>query len=178
MRRPPEGAAKLNWRARWSWSGCMTLGRDFVELVVLSAYGHTVTLGGVQLNPSNPAIKTRGAVVPVLLSTLYRRKKAFEPRWADAGECIEAASRLSITNLSTVSAALGATNSPAEEIRRVRNFYAHRHKDTATIAAATNLFSGPTRPAVLELAAYTGGGNRVIESWVAGLIVVATAAAQ
>jgi hypothetical protein len=81
-------------------------------------------------------------------------------------------------NLSTVSAALGAINSPADEIRRVRNFYAHRKQGAAMKAASTNLFSNPVSPVVFELAGYTSGGNRVIESWVAGLIVVATAAAQ
>jgi hypothetical protein len=146
------------------------------ELIILSAFGHTTTLGGVQLKPSHSAISGRHSVVPVLLST-YKRKKT-EPRWADAAECIDAAYRLSIMNLSTVAAALGATNSPADEIRRIRNFYAHRKQETAHRAIATNLFSTNSRPASFELARYTNGGYRVIESWTRGLLIVATAAAQ
>lgn len=146
------------------------------ELIILSASGRTITLGGVQLKPSNPAIKSRGSVVPVLLS-MYKKRR-FEPKWGDAVECVDAASRLAITNLSTVSAALGAINSPADEIRRVRNFYAHRRKNTATNAAIVSLFSNPRRPVVFELAGYTTGGIRLIESWIAGLIIVATAASQ
>jgi hypothetical protein len=147
------------------------------ELVVLSAFGHTVTLGGLWLSPSNVAITNRSLVVPVLLST-YKKKRIFEPEWGDANKCVDAASRLSIMNLSTVAAALGAINSPADEIRRVRNFCAHRKKGTAMNVAATNLFSTPTRPMIFELAGYTSGGSRIIESWVTGLIIVATAAAQ
>jgi hypothetical protein len=148
------------------------------ELVILSAYGHTVTFGGIKINPSSAAITSCKSVVPVLLSTYKRKGRSFEPRWFDAGECVDAAKRLSIMNLSTVAGAIGSTNSPADDIRRVRNFYAHRAKDTATKATATNLFSAPTHPTVFELAGYTSGGTRIIESWVAGLIIVATAAGQ
>lgn len=147
------------------------------ELIVLSASGRTTTLGGLQLKPAHASIRSRSSVVPVLLS-MYKKKRIFEPKWGDATECVDAAQRLSIVNLRTVSAALGAINSPAEDIRRVRNFYAHRKKNTAMHAATLNLFSNPLRPVVFELAAYTSGGSRVIESWVTGLIIVATAAAQ
>jgi hypothetical protein len=146
------------------------------ELVILSAYGHTSTLGGLQLTPSDAAIKSRSSVVPFLLKKYKRRK--YEPKWARADECIEAASRLSIVNLPIVSAALGATNNPADAIRHVRNFYVHRGKDAALLAKSTNCFLDPRCPHVFDLAEYTSGGNRVIESWTAALIVVATAAAQ
>jgi hypothetical protein len=146
------------------------------ELIILSAYGRTITLGGLQLKPCSASIQRRSSVVPLLLSKY--KKRTYEPKWGDAADCVDAASRLSIMNLSTVSAALGAVNSPADEIRRVRNFYAHRRKGAAMKAASTNLFLNPLRPVVFELVGYTSGGNRLIESWVAGLIVVATAAAQ
>jgi hypothetical protein len=146
------------------------------EVIVISAVGRTTTLGGLQLTPCNPAIKKRASVIPILLST-YKKKK-YEPKWFDATECIDAGSRLSIVNLSTVSAALGATNSPAEEIKHVRNFYAHRKKGTCMNAAGTNLFLRPTRPIPPDLTRYTSGGNMVIEAWVTDLLTVATAAVQ
>jgi hypothetical protein len=102
----------------------------------------------------------------------------FEPRWADATKCIRAAQQLAIANFSTVSAALGAINSPAEDIRRVRNFYAHRKKGTAQESGATSLFASPTRLEAFDLAAYTSGNIRIIESWVNNLNLVALAAAQ
>lgn len=148
------------------------------ELIILSAFGRTRTLSGVPLAPCSAAITSRSLVVPTLFSTYKKKKIRFEPRWADATECINAGQRLLIRNLSTVAGALGAINSPAEDIRRVRNFYAHREKETARDAIATNAFSTRSHPEIFDLAAYTSGNVRVIESWVTNLVLVATSAAQ
>jgi hypothetical protein len=147
------------------------------ELIVLSAFGRTVTLAGVPLAPCHGSVKRCHLVMPYLFRTPGPRYR-FEPRWADATSCIQAATRLGIINLPTVSAALAATNSPAEHIRRVRNFYAHRSRRGIQDAMATGVFSSPVRADVFELAAYTTGSVRVIESWVSNLVLVATAAAQ
>lgn len=148
------------------------------ELIILSAVGRTVTLGGAPLSPSSTSITNCSLVIPALLSTYRSKKRVFEPRWAVAQECIEAGKRLGIHNYSTVAAALGAVNSPADNIRCVRNYYAHRKRGTAEKAITTKLFSSTTQPRIFELAAYTSGGSRVIESWVDGLVLIATAAAQ
>ncbi len=147
------------------------------ELIVLSAFGRTTTLSGVFLPPCNPSIKRHHLVIPALLATPGKGYR-FEPRWADATECIKAAQRLAIANFPTISAALAATNSPAENIRRARNFYVHRGKRTAKESGATNLFSNRMRLEVFDLASYTTGNIRVIESWVDSLNLVAIAAAQ
>jgi hypothetical protein len=115
-------------------------------------------------------------VIPVLLSRYKKRR--YEPKWANASECIDAAQRLSISNLATVAAALGATNSPADSIRRVRNFYAHRGSEAAQEAATTGLFSNPRHPVVFELGSYRPGGWTVLESWVSDLVNIGTAAIQ
>lgn len=146
------------------------------QLIILSAFGRTTTLGGVQLPPCSSTITKKHLVIPTLLSTY--KKRSFEPRWADAKECIDAGQRLVIANVSTVAAALGAINSPADDIRRIRNFYAHRGMDTARDALATNVFSNLTCPEIFDLALYTTGGNRVIESWTSSLSLVAVAACQ
>lgn len=147
------------------------------ELIILSAFGRTVTLGGVPLPPCHNSVKRCHSVIPRLFATPGPRYR-FEPRWADASECIKAATRLGIANVATISSALAASNSPAEDIRRVRNFYAHRMKRTVQDAIATGLFLRPIRADVFELAAYTTGSVRVIESWVSNFILVATAAVQ
>ena len=147
------------------------------ELVILSAFGRTVTLSGLPVHPCNASITRCNSVIPYLLATPGPRYR-WEPRWADATECIKAATRLSVANLATVSSALAASHSPAEEIRRVRNFYVHRMKRTVQDAVSTGLFPQPMRPDVFELAAYTTGSVRVIESWVSNFVLVATAAAQ
>jgi hypothetical protein len=147
------------------------------ELIVLSAFGRTITLAGVPLPPSQPSIKRCHLVIPALQlisGSGYRQ----EPRWADAAKCIQAARHLAIANFSTVSAALGASNSPAEDIRRARNFYAHRARWTARESRETNLFVSHTRLEVFDLAAYTAGNVRIIELWVRNLNLVAMAAAQ
>ncbi len=148
------------------------------ELVILSAYGRTVSLSGAPISPSSISIKNCGMVVPALLASYKSKKIHFEPEWADAAKCIAAAHRLSIANVLTVSAALAAANSPADDLRRVRNFYAHRNKSTAKKALVTRSFISTVRPIVFELAEYTAGGDRIIETWTRGLIAVATAAAQ
>jgi len=142
------------------------------ELIVLSAWGNSLTLSGVVL----PAVvKKRSDVIPTLLAT-YRKKK-YEPKWASATECIDAANRLKIANLGTLAAALGATNSPAEEIRNVRNYYAHRRESAAARAMACGVFMG-SKPIVFDLAAYKSAGQTTLDSWIKGLMLVATSASQ
>ena len=142
------------------------------ELIVLSASGNTVTLNGAVI----PAVvKRRSDVIPALLATY--RKRQYEPKWARATECIEAAGRLKIANIGTVTAALGATNSPAEEIRHIRNYYAHRKQGGAARAIACGVFIGAS-PIVFDLDAYKNAGETFLESWVNGFLLVATAASQ
>jgi hypothetical protein len=114
-------------------------------------------------------------VIPVLLAL---KRKKWEPRWAHSIACVDAAQRLSIQNLSNVAAALGAINSPAEPLRNIRNYYAHRGMDTSRLALGTGYFVGNDGPTVFDLNAYTTGGVTVIESWVKGFDAVAYASIQ
>lgn len=143
------------------------------ELVILSASGNSLTLGGTIV----PAVvRRRSDVLPTLFGT-YRKRRQYEPQWASATECIDAASRLKIRNFVTLAAAMGATNSPADEIRNVRNYYAHRRRGAAQRAMACNGFMG-TRPVVFDLAAYRNAGETILDSWIKGLVLVATSASQ
>ena len=147
------------------------------EAVIISAYGKTKTLGGTHLVSSSlPAITNKSSVIPVLISTF--RKSVYEPDWDRADKCIDAGRRLAIRNLSTFSSAIGATNSPANEIRHVRTFYAHRRQGSCANALATNYFPSLRRPIVFRLNDYTAGGDTVIESWVNRLLAIAVAAVQ
>ena len=148
------------------------------ELIVLSAYGSTSTFGGIAIGKSNPLITDRASIVPLLLSSLYRKPQRNEPRWGTARECIDAATRLQIQNLSTVAAALGAANSPGDKLRIVRNFYAHRKKNTSIQAIGTGHFSHRCQPIVFHLNALSSAGMTVLDTWVQGLEAVATAAIQ
>lgn len=148
------------------------------ELIVLSAYGSTTTLGGNPISKSKPQITDRASVVPLLMSSLYRKPQRNEPRWGTARECIDAANRLGIQNLSTVAAALGAANSPGDQLRIVRNFYAHRKKQTSISAIGTGHFSHPCHPVVFHLNTLASAGMTVMDTWIQGLDAVATAAIQ
>jgi len=146
------------------------------QLIILSAYGKTSTLGGMKLSTSLPSIKSKADVIPVLI-TLYPKKRT-EPNWYASSECIDAGQRLRIQNLSSVAAALGAVNSPADRLRNIRNFYAHRREETARKAIQAGNFTGPHSPRVFQLNAFTTGGGTVLESWKDELIAIATAALQ
>jgi len=147
------------------------------ELIVTSAFGRTQTLSGLSLGPSNPSIRRKGGVIPLLIST-YSGRVQYEPKWGQATASIDAAQRLAVQNLPTVSAALGASNSPAEEIRWVRNYYAHRKRGSAIKATTSVPFTHPLHPNVFELARFTSGGITIIESWVSNLLTVAVSACQ
>ena len=143
------------------------------ELVILSASGNCLTLGGTVV----PAVvRRRSDVMPALLAT-YARRKQYEPKWASATECIDVAKRLNIANFATLAAAVGATNSPADEIRHVRNYYAHRRRGAAQRALSCNVFLGH-KPIVFDLAAYRNAGETFLDSWIKGLVLVATSASQ
>jgi hypothetical protein len=146
------------------------------EIVILSALGNTFTIRGTQLNSSLPGIQNRSQVIPYLLSTYQKRKE--EPKWASAMECIDAASRLRIANLATFSAAIGAANSPADHIRNVRNFYAHRSWSTSTKAMGTGCFGASNKPYIFTLRSFASGGQTILEFWIASLRSIASAAAE
>jgi hypothetical protein len=109
---------------------------------------------------------------------LALKRRRWEPRWAHSAACVDAAQKLSIQNLSNVAAALGAINSPAEPLRHIRNFYAHRGMGTSQLAVGTGFFVSSGGPTVFDLNAYTAGGVTVIESWVKGFDAVAYASIQ
>jgi len=145
------------------------------DLIVLSAAGNTITVGGTSLAPSRPDIHNSASVIPILLTV---KRWRYEPKWATASIALDAARSLSIQNLPNVSAALGAANSPAEPLRHIRNYYAHRRRETSTLALGTGYFTTNNLPDVIHLNSYTSGGLTVIESWVKVFDAVACASIQ
>ena len=145
------------------------------ELIILSALGDVVTASGQTLSRSLPLIVSHASVIPVLLKIANR---PWEPKWASSAECIRAAKQLQIQNLSNVSAALGAANSPADSLRKVRNYYAHRNQGTSDTALQTRSFQTSNHPDVFQLNGYISGGITVFDSWSQGLKAVAVAAIQ
>lgn len=145
------------------------------ELVLQSAACAPTTAAGV-LIPRAPGIRRRRDVIPVLLATY--RKRVFEPRWAAAKEAIDAAQRLRIANLGTVAAALGAMNSPSEEIRLVRNYFAHRSESTVAEIRAHPSLGGRALNWKALASDQVGPGVMRIEQWIIRLRAIAEAAIQ
>ena len=153
-----------------SWARCCR------DLVICSACGNTKTLAGSVLLAS-PLVKGgEGSVIPALLATYTKRKS--EPKWFDAVECIEAAQRLKVKNLTSVAAGLGATTSPADIVRNIRNFYAHRGMRTAREAGQYGIFSTPVAPDVFEIADAARPGLSHLDAWILGLTDTLRAAGQ
>lgn len=146
------------------------------EIILMSAACKPYTANGVQLNRS-PGISKRGEAISRLLRPHTR--KIFEPKWGRASECNEAAKTLAILNRVTIISALGSTNSPAEDLRVIRNYFAHRSKYAAQQIRSLNTYKSNTNLCVEELAGQiTTGGITIFEDWVYNLRLVAEAAIQ
>lgn len=98
------------------------------ELIIQSAGCCAITSSGVRV-PLAPGIRRRSDVLPALMASYRRRTR--EPYWPSPQESVDAAVRLAIGNRANVTSAIGATPSPLADIRRVRNFVAHRDEQTA-----------------------------------------------
>lgn len=148
------------------------------EIIVLSAGGRPYTANGNQLAPVS-GIHGISEVIPVLLARYPRRRHRFEPKWARPREAIQAGQLLNIPNISTFGAAIGATNSPAEELRPIRNFLAHRGKNSANQIRNQYFFNGTDKVTVENVAGkLIPPGIRRFEKWVIDLRLIAIASIQ
>ena len=149
------------------------------ELVVEGTVG-TTTMGGTRI-AACPGVRTHRDVVPELRRRQTNRKAPWwEPRWHSASECLDAVRVLGLANATTIQSALGAANSPAEDLRKVRNFIAHRSEKTAQgmLEVARNIPAPPSvRPAALS-ATLIPPGITLFRSWVTDLLAIAHAAAS
>lgn len=150
--------------------------RNCRDLVIRSACGNTTTLGGATLARSGLVSGGYGSVIPALLAT-FKRARVTEPKWFDVTDCVDAAQRLGVGNLATIAAGLGANTSPAETLRAIRNFYAHRSHRTAREAYKTGLFTSMTID-VFELANPARAGLCHVDDWIVRLTDALRAAAQ
>lgn len=148
------------------------------ELVIQSALGGQ-TAGGAPLTRI-PNVARPDDVIAQLRARYPRKPPYWEPRWGDARECGDASRDLNVGNLNTIRAALGATTSPAEELRLVRNYFAHRARDTHQKVRPYAQRRGlPIRfqpEQMLQIA--VAPGQVLFEAWVTDLLVVAEASIQ
>lgn len=150
------------------------------DLVYSSWRGGCITASGSML-PARVGARSNHAALLALKSTYTGKQKKsrhWEPKWFDPIDTLEAAKRLHVPNIAAISAGVGLSPSPLDELRAVRNYFAHRGRESSerlkpytggpvTVAAAHDLLTQRS----------LGGGYR-FESWVADLDVMARAAVQ
>jgi hypothetical protein len=150
------------------------------SLIIASAADRPATLGGVRLGRA-PGISHRQDVLPTLRATFPRGKVPWwEPHWGIALDAIDAAQRLRVVNFPQISAAFGVVGSPADDLRRTRNFFAHRSE--GTMAWVTNMMAsyglGATARARDLIRQLVPPGVTVFEQWVHRLRAIARTACQ
>lgn len=112
---------------------------DFHRSVILSsAVGGVRTSSGTVL-PLGPIRSKSDALLAA--KTSLRGKVGNEPRWHDADQSIATAKKLNIANFNDYSLAVGDANSPADQIRLVRNFFCHERSDCAEKLRSAKWFS-------------------------------------
>lgn len=145
------------------------------NFILLSATGHAVDSAG-RLPTSAPySFRSREAVRALLLQ-LQPPRDRFEPRWYRPIDAIKAARRLQIHNLTKVTAAIGSTPWPLEDLRLTRNFFAHRSRSSALELRALNWFlPGDIISVETTLMPFGVGGVRRFDGWCASTKLIARA---
>ena len=140
------------------------------ELVVTSAYAKPLTAQGTRV-PRAPGVKRRDQVIPEFTATYP---------WYVSRQCLDAAKRLKVSNYSAIASGIGVSfpdmsPSPNDQVRLVRNFFAHRHQESAdkALEIAHNLhIPGITHPRSLVIATVPPGIS-VFRLWVNRLRLMA-----
>jgi len=147
------------------------------SLVIHSSVGSIATAGGRQL----PAGIFRSTTEAILASRRDRNGKVRdEPHWHDASTAIAFARKFAVPNFAEIANALGDTNSPAEQIRLLRNFCAHeRNSDCYTKLAKANwkpeITGGSVEAVLMSL---QSDGRHRFDFWIDELEILAGAAVQ
>ncbi|MDJ0106533.1 hypothetical protein QM646_08935 [Rhodococcus erythropolis] len=108
-----------------------------------------------------------------------------EPNWYDPLATADICAALSLPNSSTIAAAVQSSqivdsaglvvSNPLSDVRKMRNYIAHKNHLTFSDVAALGLTSNDSRTFICEI--LTGGTSRFTE-WATGVIAVANAAAS
>ena len=150
------------------------------RLILSSADGNTLTSTGFYV-PKSPIILPGQSSLDALKMTYKTNRQSrvlWEPRWHDAGDAVDAATRLQVGNLSTISAALGAAGNGVRDLTGCRNFLAHRSKlSNVPLALIRTSLSLPSSASVRQIANYPAAdGTRLYRSWCRELLLRANVA--
>jgi hypothetical protein len=105
------------------------------DLIIRSSLGNATTASGTRLPPGARGVLRQSDALAFLRKGWPPKKNTkppwWEPNWYRAKEWGIALRLLKPANSATISAALGSSTSPAEQIRLVRNFAVHRGAGSA-----------------------------------------------
>jgi hypothetical protein len=119
----------------------------FIRNFILDCATNKFQCGSGPVTSSIPQrLYTREIACHYLISTFPKSRK--EPDWYIPARAIRAADSLGLSNLSTVSAELGVSPWEVDDLRFLRNFIAHRSKNSALKLRSVGLASrsGSIRP--------------------------------
>lgn len=151
----------------------------FVEDVIfVSAVRRPITGSGVRLDVAAEVL-VRGSFRDALAWSCAprngRRPKVIY--WGDASRVVPIVSRMGLSNAQSVVGSLGASNSCADDLRKLRNFVAHRNPDTWEKASEVCSI-GSVGDVSNYLGEYVPGGARRFSAWCRNLEILAVAAAS
>jgi hypothetical protein len=151
-----------------AWARCCR------ALVIGSAYASPIGASGAVVTP----VAASESAALVTIRKGFGRGGIWEPQWGSPGDAVQAAVLLTISNLGQVSAALGATPNPAEDIRVVRNFIAHRNPRTGSElrALGARLKAPVSQRADGLLTMQSPPSQTLFDRWVSELKIVVAAA--
>lgn len=144
------------------------------RLILDSATGrHEGSSGRVFSTLPNPP-KTREQALYALLSTFRGNNGGREPEWSHSSKAIDAASRLQLSNLATITGYLGVTPWPLDEMRFLRNYIAHQSKNSAVTLRRQSMTSPSGKISVAQIAFdYIPSGVQRYKSWPAFMRTIA-----
>ncbi len=134
------------------------------ELILCSATGQYRNQSGLVHSSLSRKISSKEQAAIVLIS-LYPNR-SIEPSWYLSDQAINAATKLQLSNLADITAVLGSTPWPLDDLRYVRNFFAHRSKRSAQEVRALPWFNSK-QPITVENTCFDFDttGIRRIEAW-------------
>jgi hypothetical protein len=147
------------------------------RLIETSALRNPRTAGGVVV-PRPPGIKDFQDVDKRLRKIFSKKpKQNYAVPWGTPYQMVRVSAGLGLANHQTIQAAILASNSPANDLRLIRNFLAHRNPGTA-LQLRHGISDHSVADTVNWLAALQLGGATRMEAWVEDLSDVALAAVQ
>ena len=148
------------------------------DVVLMSWRGNVSTLAGRTLLARRGS-SSESAALSALRSTFTGRLKKprnWEPKWFDPAETIDAARRLGVPNFAEIAAGVGITPSPLDELRAVRNYFAHRGSLSSSRLAPFLKVPVNSAMAHRHLTSLTLGGATTFERWATELDAMARVA--